>query len=241
MNDFHQTVGLRDKYFPDHLVVYQESTIYYGKDYESSSVRSALVNIETAPSLSIALQTAPRYEYHIPFEKEMDLDEDEENTEAGETTGIDDLFQMEGYIKDFDIEREGIDKKDAMAGHIDRDRILLGEKIIEFGDLVYSPDFRNTFEKGKPENPVSMFEVWNDIPKEVSYRDSASGGCRLHLKKTFLLSFLKSINKCLVLKCEICRRPDSRDYSKDYSYYTLIYLVYPDGKIKTIAGNYQLR
>jgi len=241
MNDFHQTVGLRDKYFPDHLVVYQESTIYYGKDYESSSVRSALVNIETAPSLSIALQTAPRYEYHIPFEKEMDIDEDEENTEAAETTGIDDLFQMEGYIKDFDIEREGIDKKDAMAGRIDRDRILLGEKIIEFGDLVYSPDFRNTFEKGKPESPVSMFEVWNDIPKEVSYRDSASGGCRLHLKKKFLLSFLKSINKCLVLKCEICRRPDSRDYSKDYSYYTLIYLVYPDGKIKTIAGNYQLR
>ncbi|MEJ0106619.1 MAG: hypothetical protein WDO19_30515 [Bacteroidota bacterium] len=52
---------------------------------------------------------------------------------------------------------------------------------------------------------------------------------------------MKAVNRCLVARCEICRRPDTREYTKEYSYYTLIYLIYPDGKVETIAGNTKLQ
>ncbi len=240
-NDFNNTVGLKDKYFPDYLVVHLGSTIYYGKDYESSSVKSALVHPQTAPALLRALQTSSRYEYQMPMEEEKEEQEDDDHEETSNDKPNNDFFKLEGWIRYLRSDHEGIDDTDESYSKIDKGRLVLGNKITQWGNLHFSTDYRYGYKKGLPGSYFSILEVWNDIARNVSYGEHASGGVRLLLKKKYLLSFLKETDRCLIIKCEICRHPHTGDYNKDLSYYTLLYLIYPNGKITTISGDSQLR
>lgn len=244
--DFDLTLGLKDKYFPNYLVVHFGSSIYYGRDYESSRVKSALVDPHTGPALLRALQTSSRYDYHIPMEEEReeeydDNNDDDETEENNTDKNKHDLFKMEGWIRYLDSDREGIDDTDSSYGKIDKGRIVPGNKFKEWGDIQFSNDYRYGYKKSNPQHFVSLLEVWNNVPRNTRDAEYASGGVRLLLEKKYLLSFLKSINRCLIIKCEICRHPHTRDYNKDLSYYTLLYLIYPNGKITTITGDTQLR
>ena len=235
--DFDQTIGLSDPYYPEYLVISSSTTIHYGEDYETAHVDSALVQTAKGPALLRALQTNTRYDNNLPLEQEeRGADEEYEN-------GIqqpDDPFSLEGWIRHVGSDYEGIDDTDAAYGRIEKNRLVLGKKILEDKKLNYTPDFRTSYLPGE-EEPVSRLEVWNNIPRTISYGDMVSGGSRLLLRKDILLSFLTNISRCLIIKCELYRRPERRrGYQQDLSYYTLIYLIYPDGKIETITGDSRL-
>jgi hypothetical protein len=238
LDDFHQTVGLKDTVDRSYLTIYETSCVYYYEDHESNFISSALVAPKYARSLLLAMQTSEhRYECHIPFQnQEKDVWEDEDDSNEN------DVFQMTGWLKHVTNRDEGLDDRDELYSNIQKDRIVIGDEFIKWSNAKISSDMRYSYVETEPDVAVTHLEVWNDIPPRSNYGSYSSSGARLRIKKKNLLQFLKATNRCLILKCEMSRhrKNDGFDYSLNRDY-TLIYLFYPNGTIETIADNYQLR
>jgi hypothetical protein len=240
--DFDTCIGLNDSLNKEYLIVHGYNTIHFGKDYETNSVSSVLVNPKTAYALLLTLQTSNKYDFYLPYEDDDDINDDMESAY--------DEFKMIGWISKISTQRDGIDDKDELYNDISKSRLKLGERFTKWCGIVYSPDYRFSFRSNNPEEKVTILETWSNTVKENRHSIFTSSGYRLSLRKKDLLSFLQNENKCLIISCELTRRLEyekrsNREKGVDSiemnNSYTLIYLIYPNGKIETISGNHKLR
>jgi hypothetical protein len=231
LDDFEEAIGLKNPHHPGYLVVRGGATVHYGKDYESQYIASALVNPKTAKSLLRTLHAAKKYDYAFPFEGEDDDDDEQPRS---------DDFAMKGWVKDFNRHREGIDDTDELFYEIEKRRLVPSRELADFFQLSCSEDFRFSFNKDG--NKFSILETWNSTPKDIDrhYGLFTSGGSMLYFKIDALLDFLKSKNMAVILQCEFSRRPEKKGYQEEYYYYKQLFIIYPDGSIKTLSRDYRI-
>ncbi len=235
LNDFNNALGINGELKRNYIVINMYSTIYHGKDYETCHISSALIDEKVGKSLLITLQSSNTYEYSIPFEDDKDHDATNEQSH----------FTMAGWLKRVEAKKNGLDHIDELCNDINKSRCIPGTDFLNWSKAILSNDSRYSYLPNKPFDKLTLFETWNNTPKESNYDDFNSNGNRLLMKKKTLLNFLKSKNKCLIVSCEFTRSVEriQKDYSERNfdNTYKLLYLIYPDGKTETISGNYQIR
>ncbi|MER3318490.1 MAG: ATP-binding protein [Allomuricauda sp.] len=200
----------------------------FGENYESISIRSALVSNKGSEALLRAFQSAEdSYDYAIPFEKdEYDFEIDVNG------------FQYIGWLRNPSSDYEGLDVQDPFKKDIGRDYICFGKQIESIFDISYSEYHKEAFFENKV---VSEYRQWNETT-EYKYHDKVeSSGVIFKVNIHFILNFLKEMNMCLILKCEIERQLNEKVYGLEkrdlgLANNTKIYLIRPDGKVKTLRG-----
>jgi hypothetical protein len=233
LEDFDDIIGLSgaDLLRPDFLVVHGSHDIHYHKDYESAHVSSALVNIDTAPALLRAFQTGSRHNFHLRFEREEDYWEKEED--------IDERFKLTGWIRHVKSDGGSLDETDSY-GNIGKDRVVLGDVFLKWNGAKVTPDYRYVLDSNTSEI-ISISEAWTEMSDDDRYGEFESSGNRLLVKRNVLKKFLKSVNKCLILCCDVNRYLEYTEYKEYFEPSHLIYLIYPDGKVSTIIQDNILR
>ena len=200
----------------------------FGENYESISIRSALVSNKGSEALLRAFQSAEdSYDYAIPFEKdEYDFEIDVNG------------FQYIVWLSNPSSDYEGLDVQDPFKKDIGRDYICFGKQIESIFDISYSEYHKEAFFENKV---VSEYRQWNETT-EYKYHDKVeSSGVIFKVNIHFILNFLKEMNMCLILKCEIERQLNEKVYGLEkrdlgLANNTKIYLIRPDGKVKTLRG-----
>lgn len=199
----------------------------HDKNTESVYVASAMVNPEKAASLLNALQACvDSFNYKIPDEGE-DLEIDEHD------------FQLKGWINELSAERGGIDEQDPTQAKLCKSIHRVNQEFLNWAEAEISQDGRRTYLKNDPETNIALFENWNDFKHKHYEHGLKTEGNRLFVDIEYLLGFLAEKQKCLILECQI-RRSGEKDGSDYYPRYAKLYLIYPDGKCKSLRSNYKL-
>jgi len=227
-NDYDEILGLSSNSEINIIVPYGGYTRYFGENYESASIRSAIVTPKTAEALLRALQTAKdHYDYRIPLEDD-DLQIEEEN------------FQLIGWLRSISSEYEGLDKNDPFANELEKGYILFGNEVERIFELNYSNDFKLAFLN---EKKVFEFQNWSD-KKEYRYSSHGSSGNLLKVESNFLVDFLQKRNMYLLIECTISRHLKDRSYTfekLERVNNAKLYLIKNNGDVKTIRGrNYKI-
>jgi hypothetical protein len=66
-----------------------------------------------------------------------------------------------------------------------------------------------------------------------------TSGCLFKVKNEFILKFLRAEQKSLIVRCIVDRQLEERDYrerNRDNRNQVKLYLIKPDGKVKTLRG-----
>jgi hypothetical protein len=112
--DLDNLVGFSDYIKKDFINICSHATIHYGKDYESQSVSSALVEPRYGMSALRAMQTIDSHNYYIPLEKEVDGENDDidDNYEPQQTTKNEkkEPFRLIPWIQSIGSEHHGVDE-----------------------------------------------------------------------------------------------------------------------------------
>lgn len=221
---YDEVLGLSNKLEIKDIVAYGDYTRYFGENYETVSIDSAIVSSRTSESLLRALQTSTdNHDFRIPLEGE-DLQIKES------------IFQLSGWLREVRSEVEGLDKKDPFAGEVNKGYILFGKEVDNLFAIDYLKDFKLAFHNGEM---ISTYINWNNTTEHKSYDDFQSAGYYLKVNVSFLLEFLKKINMCMIFKCSISRQLKEREYNhKNYERKndSKLYLIDQNGKVKTIRG-----
>lgn len=218
----------------DTLVVQLGVRVKIGKDSESLSLRSALVEPKTGPALVRAFQTRPANDNVISLESESDYD-------GYETRALKERFpkfRMDPWLREEKTETEGIDDNDPLFKEVSSTRIRLGDTFQQFSGCQFTGDFNFGYLKGDPEsNWISRFTSWSTENERDNNSDFSSNGATLVVKRDILKSFLEHMGRDLIVKVEIKRSVERRDH-KYYPEYTKIYLFRANGNIETYTGDY---
>lgn len=237
--DFDELVGFVNPFRPGYLALQGAVTIHYGRDYESLSVKSALVTPEFGPSLLRTLQTSERYSYQISWYKEADGRYDDSEDDDNEDSALAKKFRVKAFLQVLQKPYDGVDDSDGTITNMDRNRVMPGGDFSKWAGLSYSDNKRNGIAQ-KSGLQVSLLENWSNTPRNPRHGSFSSHGQRLFIHQETLLNYLSAFNQAMIVNAEIYRRPE-RDESGDYSYYNLFYLIYPDGKVETIGKNFTVR
>jgi len=232
-------IGLVDKKKEGTLKIYGGITRYIGMNYESVSIRSAIVSLRGADALQRALQTTIEYrDFLIPFEDDDEIDCDG--------------FVLKGWLTESKAGYEGLDKDDPLAVHTGQTMITPGALFKTMNKTTNRNHGKDTYWNDKL---VASYRNWNEITDSEnrrSYDDSLmeSSGDILVINIESLLLFLKTINMCLIVECVMTRelqekrsryRKANNDDDTEREKIK-IYLIQPDGKVKTLSGkSYKLR
>ncbi|MFC7523133.1 NACHT domain-containing protein [Parapedobacter sp. GCM10030251] len=230
--DFDEVLNFDDS---EAILVYLGATIYKGKDYESISVASGLVNRETGRALLRTFQTRSASDNYIPFEKDQEEDFENERDTPPE-------FDLTPWLLEIKTERDGIDDNDPLYNGISKSRITPGSLFQTWSQCVASKDYRLHYREIEgADNWISKLEAWSNLEERTNYNDVTSSGIRLKIKRNELKSFLNDMNKDLIIKVEMRRWIDyeRRKYSEYYPNYSIIYLLRADGSVETLAGNHK--
>lgn len=240
LKDLNEVVGLVNPEKEGFIVVHAGLTINYGKDYEDQSVHSVLVDPKYARSLLRTFQTGDRHDLYMPYEE--DDNEHEYDEDTGErVTKIQkaEKFNLCGLVNYITRGKEGVDEFEPEIATLDKGRLVPGNTFSKWGGLTFSRDYRFGYRDKNYSDPVSILQNWSNATRKDSYGNFSSKGQRLFIKKNELFQFLAAMKNVLLLQSTIHRRRERTEYRDDYSYYTLIYLIYGDGKIETLKGNYR--
>lgn len=229
--DFDELLGLDQK---DTLVVHLGATVYIGKDSETLSLRSGLVDPQTAPALLRSFQTRSANENYISME-------DDDDHEGYETRSLKErfpMFKIHGWLRQEKTEVEGIDDNDPLFKDVSKSRIRLGNAFQQWSGCGFSVDFGYSY-RGKPieQNRISELWIWSSVSEKDSYSKFSSNGVSLGMKREELKAFLMDQKKDLIVKVEIKRSVERREY-KYYPEYTKIYLFRANGRIEILSGDY---
>lgn len=197
--------------------------------YETYSVSSALVSIDTSDALLRALSTcSDPNDYKIP-------DYEESNMEINSG-----LFQLMGWISN-PYSSKGIDELDPYADNIDYPPFSVGHSYLKELDLFSEIEGKTwCFSDGQIALKCKTWSRYrnneNETPDQYGMRLSAS---------LTLLKKLCKVNDCnLIIKVNI-RRDFEYEYRKDkYEYFkpkNRIYLLSADGRLKSTEKSYRLR
>ncbi len=232
--DLDRELGLIASVCPDNLIVQSYCEIKGRLGYQTSFVRTGLVNPDVSIYLLRALQTAHSYhDYKIPHENEEEMEIDDE------------LYTLKGWLKDFE-NKYGIDDNDLYKNEIRTIQCSPGRNISKFYDLESTNETAVEWYSKKLKSTVFKYETWSDTSKNDRYiHDTFSDGYRLWIKKSRLLDFLKSENMDLIVEVNIQRHEsyENSRWDKDNSIkegtYDRIYVITREGSVLTLAGNSQ--
>ncbi len=223
-HQYDKAVGFLTDSETNFIVPYGSFTRYFGKNYESVSISSALVSTNTAESLLRALQTTENcYDYHIPLEGE----EAEVHVQN---------FELIGWLKTKYSENDEIEKNDPFVNQIDKNIVLFGKEVEDLFNIAYSDDLKVVTHNDRI---VARFSNWNDLKDHLHYGELKSAGNTLAVEKSFITDFLQKRKMCLIIKCHISRKFDDRDRhrsSEENKYIAKLYLIYPHGEVKSLNG-----
>lgn len=220
---YDDVLELHSEHTNNHLFAYGHYTRYFGENYESVSISSALVSIKTSESLLRSLQTAKdNYDYGIP------LEDDEFQIKEG-------AFQLIGWLKEIRTEYEGLEKNDPFAYNGCTSYIRFGKEVEKLFAINYSENYKVAFLDG---NPISTFQKWSNTSEDERYRKFESSGHLLEVNMAFLLKFLKNRRMTMIIECEITRHlRDSyinyRDAERRNN--SQLYLLNSNGEIKSLG------
>lgn len=231
--DLDNLIGFSDYIKKDFINVCSHATIHYGKDYESQSVSSALVEPRYGMSALRAMQTGERHNFYIPLEKEVDSEDDEMDEKHP--------FRLIPWIQSIGSEHSGVDEFDPEVYQLSKQRYIVGSSFSKWGNTKFSLDKRFAAMNEDFSNPVSVLESWSNVPRKSSYSDFYSYGQRLFIRSDSLLQFLSDSNLALIMSSEMYRSPETKEYDATLSYYNMLYLIFPDGTVKTISRDFRLR
>ena len=214
----------------DFITVNNNHVCYYDEDWENVSITSALVNINRSESLLRALQTAENFhDYKLPVEGENDFI----LNEAG--------FILKPIIGQKSSDVTGIDKTDPLALSLYNTVTYPCEEFIEWAQLVPTNYRKEYVLKENKLKTITILQNWSDYDEDKKQiYGKGSNGSLLKIKKDVLLSFLENSQMCLILECNITRRTKNNDYNIPDDY-TKLYLIYPNGTIKTTKGYIEAR
>ncbi|WP_420573638.1 ATP-binding protein [Kordia sp.] len=227
-------VGFGHYFNKNYLIVFRGGSRYFGENYESVSIRSALVSDKGSEALLRAFQTAKdHYDYAIPFES------DEHRFEIKDFG-----FEYLGWLNNPTYEHEGLDLDDPFYRDVGKDYIVFGKCVLDLFDIDYDNFFKKAFFNSEL---ISEYKHWNETT-EYKYRDDVqSDGVELRVNISFILEFLKRINKCMIIECRIERQLEKRVYRMDRKELEIpnnikIYLIKQDGTVRTLRGrDYKIR
>jgi len=227
INDYDEILGLTNEAKLNTIIPYGGYTRYIGENYESVSIRSALVSPKASGALLRALQTAKdSYNYRIPFEDDgFEINKND--------------FHLIGWLKEKSSEHSGLDKHDPFIYEPSRHFILFGNEVEKHYEIKYTEDFKKAFYDG---SQIFLYENWSNETMEDKYNRLESTGFLLKLQISFLLQFLRKSQMDLIIKCSINRYLKYK-YLKDRERKNnaKIYLIKSNGKVKTIRGsNYKI-
>lgn len=237
---FDESVGFLNNKENKHLNVYGGISKNVGANQETISFSSCLVSNKGADALLRALQTAKdNHDYSIPF------DEDEED-EYDRSTIDENGFSLTGWIVDVRSEFEGLDSNDNFFNSTSKGYMRFGKTVHAHFNVEYDDLYKYGYLEN---NPISLFENWNEISdEEYRYKkyntDIETSGSVFRVDSNFILSFLKAEQKSLIIKCVIDRQLEERKYRERYDdnrTRVKLYLIKPDGTVKTLrGGNYKI-
>jgi hypothetical protein len=213
---------------PEHrnLFLHGGYSIYWGKNYETVSVNSALVSSTNAHSLLRALQTCEsNHDYGLPIENsEFEIKSEE--------------FKLIGWINEISTERNGLDENDPFYKNIDKKYVKFAQIVRKQFNIRYQDLNRKGF---VDDRQISQWHNWNNLSDNNYHDQFESGGCKLDIDVDFLLSFLEKVGMSLIVECSISRQLEERDY--DYSKNTAkLYLINSNGEVETLRGeNFKIR
>ena len=228
-------VGFDHFFDNNQFMAYSSVRRNFGENYESISIRSALVSSKGSEALLRAFQSSKdSQDYAIPFENdEYNFENDEYNFEI-DVHG----FQYIGWLSNPSSDYEGLDVTDPFKKDIGRNYICFGKQVESIFDISYSKYHKEAYFEGKV---VSEYRQWNETT-EYKYHDQVeSSGEIFKVNIHFILNFLKEMDMCLILECEIERQLSNKVYGLEkrdlgLANNTKIYLIRPDGKVKTLRG-----
>ncbi|CAM4295982.1 hypothetical protein GILI108418_14005 [Gillisia limnaea] len=211
------------------LIPYAGYQRYIGENTESVSIRSALVSEKGSEALMRALQSAKNHhDYAFPMEK------------SNEEFEIDNYgFAFESWLYTENTEREGLDSHDYLSKDTGKNIIRIGEKVKKIFPISFSENNKKGYYNG---NLISSYLNWNEINDHRNRSSDLleSGGAILKVDIDFVLELLGNTKKNLILECHITRQLKERSYNYDDNKTpwetTKLYLIKPDGRIRTIRG-----
>lgn len=232
--DFDSLLGLDTE---DTVVVYLGATVHIGKDSETLSLRSGLVDPQTAPALLRSFQARSANDNYISLESDHDYG-------GYETRALKERFprfNVGGWLYEEKTEVEGkcIDDNDPLFKNVSKIRIRPGTAFQKWSGCSFSDDFTYSYKGQQTEkNRISEFSSWSTVNEKESYSDFSSCGVSLCIKRKQLKAFLNDQGKDLIIKVEMKRSVERRDH-KYYPAYTKIYLFKANGRIEILSGDYR--
>jgi len=231
--DFDEVLGLNDQ---ETVVMHLGARCTMGKDYETLSLRSGLVTPRTAGALLRMFQTTSANDHYINFENDRNYDDDHEKDMSKKTVQ---MFKLDGWLFEEKTRVDGIDDNDPLFKNISKARIRPGKLFLQWSKCKLTPDFSFTYREEQGRDVwLSQFTTWSDSNEKSSYGDFRCNGEMLRMKRDELKSFLKDIDKDLIVEIEIKRNVDKRNDTY-YPPYNRVYLFKANGRIETISGDYR--
>lgn len=234
---FDATIGFLEENKDKFLNVYGGVTKNIGVNQESISYSSCLVSKKGAEALLRALQTTKDcYDYSIPLEEDVD----EYDKKTIEENG----FSLNGWLLDVSSEFDGLDSDDPFFNKTVKGYIKFGKMVHNHFNIEYDNLYKHSY---IDKQLISLFENWNEISDEeyIKYNTNIeTSGSIFKVNSDFLLNFLKLEQKSLIVRCVIERQLEERKYrdrNDDNRHRVKLYLIKPNGTVKTIRGrNYQI-
>lgn len=210
--------------------LYGHYTKYIEYNYESISIKSAIVSPESSDSLLRALQTAEsNHDFWIPLENDH-LHIDIEG------------FKLFGWLRLIESENEGLDTKDPFSNDLSKCYMQFGNEASKVFDIGYSLDNKIAYHK---EKVIGTFRNWSNVGNRESYNRFESGGYFFNVDIGFVLKLLKRIKMDLIIECTISRNIKDQKYDYENNKKqnnSKLYLIKSDGKIRTLRGrDYKIR
>lgn len=229
---FDENIGLTEDNAIGFLNVYGAIEKYFGKNRETITFTSGIISSKNAEALLRALHTTKdSYDYYLPLEKDKDNNDEDEIEEIN--------FTLKGWLREPISEFEGLDSNDPLFNRT-------AKGYFKFGDIVHSNfniKYDNLFTKGYLEDKnISIYKNWNEISDDEYRRygnDLETSGCLFKVKNEFILKFLKAEQKSMIIRCIVDRQLEERNYrerNSDNRNQVKLYLIKPDGTVKTLRG-----
>jgi hypothetical protein len=235
--DFDRAIGILDPVRPGYLLAYADETRYRYEATEHVHVDTALVSAATADALLHALDGCPDpFDYRIPEEG----DELEFNEQVGGAA-----FALKGWVRHVEADTDGIDSHDPLRYELRKQLAVPGSELVQRMGLV--PDesqFRTCRRDGVVQQPVTVFEHWNDLPAGLQRHSFETEGRRLWVRLADALQVLRAAAWAIIVRCMIVRRAGSsrstsRRDENDHGHRARLYLIHSDGTIYTSGGNHR--
>lgn len=234
--ELNEIVGLENPDKPGYIIVNAEEEIHYGNDYETRSVHSALVDEKVGNSLLRAIQIGDKYGYYLHEESESYDEEQDCDVNPNYLK-----FSIEGWVTTAVPQFHSVDESDETIRRMMKRELKIGEKFVDLFKLNFSLNKKLSFTD--KDVPVTILKTWNNVPKEITYGNFASGGQRLYVETYQILRYLKERKKALILNAHITRSVENSnlDFNERTPWYSLYYLIYSNGKIETLGRNFKIR